>query len=127
MQKSSKRSGYYVIHQLLSNNPIVQFSYNAGYLEELTGNSPELKLNLLNELPDSTAQPTDWSDSLYYTPEWSKILDLSVVCFVYQDGKSSQWNKFEALSIVSLVCLLQGRLAKQLLNENIDIIKILIL
>ncbi len=109
-----------------SNSPIVNFSHNAGYKEELSSNSPELKLDLLSPLPNSIARPKDWPDTLYYTPEWSRILDLNlpVVCFVYPDGKSSQWNKFEALSIVSLVYLLQGRLANQLLNENgVDLVE----
>jgi hypothetical protein len=37
---------------------------------------------------------------------------------VYREGRSSQWNQFEADAIASLVWLLHGRLGDQLQNEN---------
>lgn len=102
-----------------SNKEIVDFSYNAGYKSELKSNSPSLRLNYLTPIPGSQ-KPISWPKELYWTTKWAKILnpDLPVVCFTYPNRKTGQMNKFEALSIVSLIWLLKGRLANQLLNDN---------
>jgi superfamily I DNA and/or RNA helicase len=101
-----------------SNSTLVEFSLNAGYRTTLTSHSPDLRLNLVEPLP--TSQPADWPPGLYWTPEWSAFLnpDCPAVCFVYPEGRSSQWNQFEADAIAALVFLLHNRTAEQLLNER---------
>jgi hypothetical protein len=44
--------------------------------------------------------------------------DHPTVCFVYREGRSSQWNEFEADAVGAIIYTLFGRLGKQLLNEN---------
>jgi hypothetical protein len=39
------------------------------------------------------------------------------VCFVYREGRSSQWNEFEADAVAAMIWLLRGSLANQLRNE----------
>lgn len=101
-----------------SNSTLVEFSFEAGYEPTLSSYSPDLKLNLLEPLPD--ARPENWPASLYWTPEWSALLDPDhpAACFVYPEGRSSQWNQFEADAVASLVALLYGRAADQLLGER---------
>ncbi len=43
---------------------------------------------------------------------------LPAVCFVYNDGRSSQRNVFEAEAVTALLWLLSGRMADQLRDEN---------
>ncbi|MCP4764353.1 MAG: hypothetical protein GY870_21445, partial [archaeon] len=43
--------------------------------------------------------------------------ETPMACYIYPDGKSSQWNEFEAKSIASIVKILQQRLGNTLLNE----------
>jgi len=83
-----------------------------------TSYSPAMRLNLLSPVP--TAQPASWPTSLYWTPEWAALLDPDkpVVCFVYPEGTSSQWNRFEADAIAALITLLYGRMADGLANER---------
>jgi hypothetical protein len=101
-----------------SNATLVDFSREAGYLASLRSYSPDLRLNLL--APLAAERPADWPETLYWTPEWAALLDpeAPAVCFVYEEGRSSQWNAFEADAVVALLWLLQGRLAKQLRNER---------
>lgn len=101
-----------------SNSTLVEFSLDAGYEATLSSYSPDLKLNLLQSLP--SVQPERWPASLYWTPEWSALLDPDqpATCFVYPEGRSSQWNQFEADAVASLVALLYGRAADQLLGER---------
>jgi DNA replication ATP-dependent helicase Dna2 len=101
-----------------SNSTLVEFSINAGYERTLTSYSPDLRLNLLLPLP--SAPPSGWPLNLYWTPEWSDLLnpDHPGTCFVYPEGRSSQWNQFEADAVATLITLLQGRMARQLLNER---------
>src|SRR5690606_10987158 len=56
---------------------------------------------------------------LYWTPEWSALLNPAQPCsvFVYDEGRSSQWNPFEADAVASLVWILSGCLSSQLANE----------
>ncbi len=99
-----------------SNRIIVDFSFNAGYLERLESFSPNLMLNI-NELPYE--KPINWNDELYWTDKWNLLLDPTkpVACFVYPDGRSGQWNQFEANSITALIRHLYGYLKKDLLNQ----------
>lgn len=101
-----------------SNSTLVGFSLEAGYRRTLSSYSPGLKLNLLEPLPDT--RPEDWPTALYWTPEWSALLNPNhpASCFVYPEGQSSQWNQFEADAVASLVALLYGRAADQLLGER---------
>lgn len=101
-----------------SNKPIVDFSHCAGYLNKLESKNPNLKLAFCENLPEE--RPYYWPKTLFWTPFWAKLLDAEnpLTCFVYQDGKSSQWNIFEAKSIVSLVYVLQRTLSKNLLNDQ---------
>ena len=101
-----------------SNDSIVEFARQSGYQATLRAQSPQLRIDLLNALP--TTQPPNWPASLHWTPEWSTILDPArpAVCFVYDDGRSSQRNVFEAEAVASLLWLLSGRMSNQLLGEN---------
>jgi DNA replication ATP-dependent helicase/nuclease Dna2 len=101
-----------------SNATLVEFSLDAGYEPILSSFSPELRLNLHTPIP--TAQPSNWPSSLYWTSEWLELLDpeYPAACFVYPEGRSSQWNQFEADAVASLIYLLHGRMAEQLLNER---------
>lgn len=101
-----------------SNDTIVEFARQSGYEPSLAAHSPQLRVDLLSPLP--VAQPPDWPTSLHWTAEWSAIVDPSrpATCFVYDDGRSSQRNAFEADAVAALVWLLNGRVANQLCNEN---------
>ena len=56
---------------------------------------------------------------LHWCPEWSALLDPDqpAVTFVYDDGRSSQRNEFEAEAIAAMLWLLQGQVADQLRDE----------
>jgi DNA replication ATP-dependent helicase Dna2 len=96
----------------------VDFSINAGYQSAPSSYSRDLRLDFATPLP--AIQPSDWPADLYWTPEWGRLLDpdYPAVCFVYPEGRSSQWNLFEADAIGALVFLLHNRMANQLLNER---------
>lgn len=102
-----------------SNDTIVRFAHEAGYDHSLKSYSPDLRINYVNALP-SIAPPDNWPQFLYWTPNWSSLLNQNypATCFVYPEGKSGQWNLFEADAITALVSLLYGRMGKQLLNER---------
>ena len=101
-----------------SNATLVGFSLNAGYGTSLSSYSPDLRLHLLS-LP-SAAQPPNWPGSLYWIPEWASLLDPNypATCFVYPEGRSSQWNQFEADAVAALLYLLFDQVTDQLLNER---------
>lgn len=101
-----------------SNAAIVNFAHVVGYRRELVSWSPELRVHLSSELP--MQRPAEWPEELFWTPEWSSLLDPNdtCVCVVYKDGRSSQSNAFEADAIAALLCLLHGRLCGQLANER---------
>ena len=103
-----------------SNKVIVDFAYEAGYERSLESYSPDLRINLLSSVPTSTTQPRNWPQVLHWSPEWAALLDpdLPVSCFVYSEGRSSQWNPFEADSVTVLAYLLYSRLSSQLRNEK---------
>lgn len=99
-----------------SNQTLVQFSHQAGYGQSLQSHSPTLQLELLGSVP--TNQPANWPAALFWTPEWAAMLDplQPATCFVYPEGRSSQWNQFEADAVAALLFLLEGRLADGLRN-----------
>jgi hypothetical protein len=101
-----------------SNRTIVEYSRSAGYDPALASFSPLLELDLLSPVP--TDRPADWPAELGWSPEFAAMIDPSspATCFVYPDGRSSQWNQFEADTVASLIWLLRGRLSDQLQNEQ---------
>ena len=101
-----------------SNETIVDFARHAGYRATLRSHSPQLRVDLLTPVP--TAQPGNWPTALFWTPEWAQFLDPGqpAVCFVYDDGRSSQRNDFEAGAVAALLFLLHGRMANRLRHEN---------
>jgi hypothetical protein len=101
-----------------SNETIVAFARASGYQQSLQSYSPNLRLDLLSPLP--VTQPADWPASLHWSADWAAMLDPAqpAVCFVYDDGRSSQRNEFEAEAVAALLWLLQGRVADQLQGEN---------
>ncbi|MCY4481281.1 MAG: ATP-binding protein [Spirochaetaceae bacterium] len=101
-----------------SNDTIVNFARDTGYRATLSSHSPRMRLDLLSPVP--TVQPANWPASLFWTPEWARLLDPDqpAICFVYDDGRSSQRNDFEADAVAALLFLLQGRVASRLRNEN---------
>jgi hypothetical protein len=101
-----------------SNESLVAFARMSGYESTLQSYSPDLRIDLLSPLPST--QPADWPPGILWSPEWSALLDPDqpAVSFVYDDGRSSQRNEFEAEAVASLLFLLSGRMANQLLNEN---------
>jgi hypothetical protein len=103
-----------------SNQTIVEFAHEAGYRQTLSSYSHKLRINLIKELPLGKKAPQDWPDALYWTPRWSELLDPNqpATCFVYKEGVSGQWNRFEADAIASLVFLLFTRMGSQLKNER---------
>lgn len=100
---------------------IVDLAYLADYPRSLRAYSPDLEINLVTPLPQSEEPPQGWPHQLFWTPEWSTLLESprKASCFVYREGRSSQWNRFEADAIASLVWILAGRLGSQLLNERV--------
>jgi len=101
-----------------SNETLVAFARMSGYQDTLQSYSPDLRIDLLSPL--LTTQPADWPAGILWSPEWSALLDPDqpAVAFVYDDGRSSQRNEFEAEAVASLLFLLSGRMANQLRNEN---------
>jgi DNA replication ATP-dependent helicase/nuclease Dna2 len=99
-----------------SNATIVGFVLEAGYESTLTAHAPDLTLDLLAPLPADLLPPLGWPAPLHWTPEWSALLDPSqpTSCFVYPEGRASQWNAFEADAVAALLWLLHGRLASRL-------------
>jgi hypothetical protein len=102
-----------------SNRVIVELAHEAGYDRSLTSYSPDLQIDVVAPFP-TAAPPSGWPQSLFWTSEWASLLEprSPVSCFVYPEGRSSQWNPFEADSVTALAFLLYGRLGDQLLNER---------
>lgn len=101
-----------------SNDTIVTFARQSGYAATLGSYSPDLRIDLLMPLPQE--QPNNWPDSLHWSSDWCRLLDPAqpAVCFVYDDGRSSQRNYFEADAVTALLTLLEGRVSNQLRNER---------
>jgi len=103
-----------------SNRDIVELAHAAGYSPLLAAHSPDLKVDLLLALPGGAAAPPGWPAHLHWTPEWARLLDPSdtTASFVYAEGRSSQWNPFEASAIAAMAWLLWSRMSDQLLDEQ---------
>jgi hypothetical protein len=99
-----------------SNDTIVEFARQSGYLGTLSSHSPNLCVNLVLPLP--TTRPATWPAPLHWTSDWRLLLDPGqpATCFVYDDRRSSQRNFFEAEAITALLFLLNGRVANHLQN-----------
>ena len=102
-----------------SSRVIVELAHEAGYDRSLTSFSPDMRIDMVTPFP-TVAMPAGWPQSLFWTPEWASLLEPAspVSCFVYPEGRSSQWNPFEADSVAALAFLLYGRLGNQILNER---------
>lgn len=100
-----------------SNKQIVELGYVAGYGRGLTSHSPDLKISLISPFPSS--QPANWPANLLWTKHWNDIMDpeKSAVCFVYPDGRSSQWNDFEVETTAGLIQTVFNNVSNQLENE----------
>ena len=99
---------------------ITEFGYEAGYRRTLNAYSPDMTINIISPLSATSNPPSNWPSNLYWTPDWLSVLepDKPVTCFVYPEGRSSQWNIFEAEAIASLTWILYGRLGNKLVNEK---------
>jgi len=97
---------------------IVTFCRQAGYPDTFRSWSPDLMVRYTDVIPD--AQPADWPAQLVFSADFRRILDPAhrCVCVVYDDGRSSQSNRFEADMVASLAWLIGGRLHRQLANER---------
>ena len=100
-----------------SNETLVTFARDAGYTHPLTSHSPGIEIDILSPFPSRL--PTQWPQELAWRSEWESLLDPGrpAVCFVYEDGRSSQRNEFEADAVASILWLLDGRVSDQLRNE----------
>lgn len=100
-----------------SNDTIVSFGHEAGYASALTSHSPDLSLDFVSPFPQT--RPNGWPPGFLWTTEWGAVLDPErpAVCFVYEDGQSSQKNEFEADAVAAMAWLLSGRVSEQLRNE----------
>lgn len=101
-----------------SNTTVVELAHIADYPPSLHAFSPDLEINLLH--PPATAQPAVWPVSLSWSAQWASFLTPSrhALAFVYNEGRSSQWNQFEADSTAAIAVSLFGILGEQLVNER---------
>jgi len=100
-----------------SNSTIVGLGRFAGYSAKLFASFPDLRIGTAPDLPSE--QPTDWPTTLSFSPEFSRLLDptVPISAFVYPEGRSSQWNEFEAQTVASLLWLLRRTLKASLLDD----------
>jgi DNA replication ATP-dependent helicase Dna2 len=99
---------------------IVSLAYLADYPRTLHAHSPNLRLHYVSPLSNAAAPPANWPQGLHWCPEWAELLDPArpATCFVYPEGRSSQWNEFEAQAITALCWLASNSLGNQLENER---------
>lgn len=100
-----------------SNSTIVGLGRFAGYPASLRAHLPDLRITTDVRLPST--QPADWPQHLAFSPELAKLLNPAepISAFVYPEGRSSQWNEFEAQTVASLLWLLRGHLNASLEND----------
>lgn len=100
---------------------IVELAHTANYPRTLQAYSPDLRIEVTTPIPAAVAAPQGWPPGLLWTPEWAALLDPAqpATCFIYREGRSSQWNQFEADAVASLVWLLANRVGDHLVNERI--------
>lgn len=93
-----------------SNNTIVGFGRFAGYPAGLTAHFPNLRMRLETPLP--AAAPARWPGNLAFDANLSQLLEPSqpISAFIYPEGRSSQWNDFEAQTVAALLWILRGHL-----------------
>jgi hypothetical protein len=79
-----------------------------------------MRIDVVAPFPTGATPPEGWPRGLLWTPKRSWLLDPDAPesCFLYHEGRCSQWNPFEASSVAALVFLLYGRLANRVLNER---------
>ena len=101
-----------------SNNTIVELAHLADYPPTLHAFSPNLEINLLHAPP--TTQPAAWPAGLSWSPHWDSFVTPArhALAFVYNEGRSSQWNLFEADTTAALAVSLFGILSDQLANAR---------
>lgn len=101
-----------------SNQTIVDFVKLAGYSNNLSSHSPNLRLHLRAGFP--SAQPATWPANVPWLTAWTQLLDPNkpVTCFVYDDPVSGQSNEFEAQAVTALIALLEGQMAKDAHGQN---------
>lgn len=93
-----------------SNSTIVGLGRFAGYPAGLTARFPDLRMRLETPLP--AAAPAHWPGNLAFGAELAQLLDPSrpISAFIYPEGRSSQWNEFEAQTVAALLWMLRGHL-----------------
>lgn len=87
-----------------SNDVIVDFVKTAGYRTELTARYPRLRLGADAALQ---SRPHNWPAAVTWSPGLAALADPGspISCFVYPEGRSSQWNHLEAEITAALVRL----------------------
>ncbi|WP_127846976.1 DEAD/DEAH box helicase [Caulobacter sp. FWC26] len=100
-----------------SNKEIVGLGRFAGYPAGLTARFPDLRMRVESPLP--LAVPTDWPSSLAFDPAIARLLEPTqpISAFIYPEGRSSQWNDFEAQVVASLLWMLRGHLGSGLRGD----------
>lgn len=95
-----------------SNEDIVEFTKEAGYSNGLKSHSPNLSLNIIQNI--DLSKPVSWIDKVCFTEKWASILapEKKVVAIVYDDEESGQINEFEAESIVAMIQCLYGKIGE---------------
>ena len=100
-----------------SNNVIVDFVKTAGYRTELTARHPRLRLGADAAL---RSKPHNWPGAVTWSPGLAALADPDspISCFVYPEGRSSQWNHFEAETTAALVRLYWQSPSSVLINPD---------
>ena len=100
-----------------SNATIVEFIKTAGYRSELVADKPTLKIRPLAPLD---IEPESWPNSIAWSPGLADLADpaLPLSCFIYPEGRSSQWNHFEAETAAALVRLYWQSISSGLEGED---------
>jgi len=101
-----------------SNRVIVEFEAAAGYPAGLRSVSPDLRLAYTSPVP--ATEPAGWPTTTSFSAVDAEILDPAApaVCFIYDEGRSVQSNRFEAERIAALALLLRPRLADRLEGDG---------
>ena len=100
-----------------SNDVIVDFVRTAGYRTELTAHYPRLRLGTDAALQ---SKPHNWPGAVTWSPGLATLADPDspIACFVYPEGRSSQWNHFEAETTAALVRLYWQSPSSVLVNPD---------
>lgn len=100
-----------------SNSTIVGLGRFAGYPARLSAHFPDLRIGIGVPLP--VVCPADWPNHLAFGSEFAALLDPSqpISAFVYPEGRSSQWNDFEAQTVTALLWMLRSHLNASLAND----------